>query len=87
MYCINAIKLSSKSFYLFFVNFLLVNIAYANFSGRYSELENVSTHGGESVIGECYFYSEKYGELDGTLTSSGESVSGEYYIYKYPAQR
>jgi len=67
--------------YLTVTVLLGVNLAYADFSGRYCELESASTSSGESVSGECYFYSDKYGELERAQTSSGESVSGECYIY------
>jgi hypothetical protein len=56
--------------------------SFADFTGRYCELEGARTSSGESVTGECYFHSDQYAELDGARTSSGESVTGECYIYQ-----
>ena len=74
-------KLIKKiSFSVIFL-FTGVSIAQADFTGRYCDLEGARTSSGESVSGECYFYSDQYGELEGARTSSGESVSGECYRY------
>ena len=53
----------------------------ADFTGKYCELEGARTSSGESVTGECYFYSDLYGDLEGVITSGGESVTGECYRY------
>jgi len=69
-----------------FVFFLMITVAastasFADFTGRYCELEGARTSSGERVRGECYFYSDQYGELEGARTSSGERVRGECYRY------
>ena len=66
--------------------YLLINIiapstSFADFTGKYCELEGARTSSGERVRGECYFYSDEYGELEGARTSSGEKVRGECYRY------
>ena len=53
----------------------------ADFTGRYCDLEGARTSNGESVTGECFFYSDQYGDLEGARTSNGESVTGECYRY------
>lgn len=69
-----------------FAFFLFTTVAasttcFADFTGRYCELEGARTERGERVNGECYFYSDRYGDLEGARTESGESVSGECYRY------
>lgn len=67
--------------YFFIVAFVFSTASFADFSGRYCELEGAKTSSGERVSGECYFYSDRYGELEGAKTSSGEKVRGECYRY------
>ena len=57
------------------------SVAIASFNGKYCELVGATTDSGESVTGQCYFYSDRYGELEGAATASGESVTGECYRY------
>lgn len=50
-------------------------LADEHFIGRYAECSG-TTDNGESVSGECYFYSNTYGDFSGT-TDNGNSASGE----------
>lgn len=50
-----------------------------HFTGRYADCDG-ETDSGESVSGECYFYSNEYGDFSGT-TDNGDSASGECYRY------
>lgn len=61
--------------------FIGASPSFADYTGRYCELEGARTSSGEKVKGECWFYSDEYGELDGAKTSSGERVKGECYRY------
>ena len=65
------------------VTAMMTTASFADFTGRYCELDGAETSSGEQVRGECYFYSDQYGELEGAETSSGETVTGECYRYSH----
>ena len=54
---------------------------FAQYQGRYCEMDGAYTESGKAVYGEFYMYSENYGEADGAYTEAGEAVYGECYIY------
>ena len=59
----------------------VTSVSSDDFTGRYCELDGARTSSGESVRGECYFWSDRYGDLEGARTSSGQSVTGSCYRY------
>ena len=64
-----------------FLFIFLTMIAYGDrhYIGKYADCDG-STDKGESVTGECYFYTNQYGDFDGE-TDSGVPASGECYRY------
>ena len=63
------------------LGFLLSGNVFAEYQGRYCEMDGVYTDSGKTVYGEFYMYSDKYGESDSAYTEDDESVYGECYIY------
>jgi len=54
-------------------------LAVDHYVGKYADC-NGTADNGESVTGECYFYSDRYGDFSGE-TENGDSASGECYRY------
>ena len=77
----NVFHVGMKLNFALLIMILGTSASFADFTGRHCELEGATTDNGESVTGECYFYSDRYGDLEGATTDDGESVTGECYRY------